>query len=104
MPKDRRLFFERLTGSFSGDEEADTEVQEPEKGVIADAALAKTGVARKFSLPAPAADAEGQLLVDVHQTPDEIVVQAVVAGVKPEDLDVSITHEMVTIRGKRERH
>ena len=104
MPKDRRLFFERLTGSFSDDERADTEVQEPEKGVIADAALAKTGVARKFSLPAPAADAEGQLLVDVHQTPDEIVVQAVVAGVKPEDLDVSITHEMVTIRGKRERH
>ena len=61
-------------------------------------------VQRPRRLPAPVADAEGQLLVDVHQTAEEIVVQAVVAGVKPEDLDVSITHEMVTIRGKRERH
>ena len=27
-----------------------------------------------------------------------------IAGVRPEDLDISITRDMVTIRGKRERH
>ncbi|KKT60096.1 MAG: Protein containing Heat shock protein Hsp20 protein [Candidatus Azambacteria bacterium GW2011_GWC2_45_7b] len=48
-------------------------------------------------------DEEGQLTIDVWQTPDEIVVQAIVGGVKPEDLDVSVTHDMVTLRGKREK-
>ncbi len=47
---------------------------------------------------------EGELAVDVYQTPTHIVIKAMIAGVKPEDLDVSITRDMVTIRGKRERH
>lgn len=44
---------------------------------------------------------EGQLAVDMFQTPAEIIIKTMVAGVKPEDLDVSITRDMVTIRGKR---
>lgn len=47
---------------------------------------------------------EGELSVDVYQTPSHIVIKAMIAGVKPEDLDISITRDMVTIRGKRERH
>jgi HSP20 family protein len=42
--------------------------------------------------------------VDVYQTPTHIIIKAMIAGVKPEDLDVSITRDMVTLRGKRERH
>ncbi|MEK7650390.1 MAG: Hsp20/alpha crystallin family protein [Patescibacteria group bacterium] len=45
---------------------------------------------------------EGELAVDVYQTPSEIVIQTMVSGVKPEDLQISITREMVTIKGKRE--
>lgn len=45
---------------------------------------------------------EGQLTVDVFQNPNEIIIKALVAGVRPEDLDVSITRDMVTIKGKRE--
>ena len=45
---------------------------------------------------------EGQLMVDMYQAPDEIVIQTMVAGVKPEDLNVSIGRDMVTIKGKRE--
>jgi HSP20 family protein len=52
----------------------------------------------------PEAEAEGELAVDVYQTPTHIVIKAMIAGVKPEDLDVSITRDMVTMRGKRERH
>ena len=48
-------------------------------------------------------EVEGQLTVDVYQTPTEIVIQSTVAGVDPENLDISITNESVTIRGKRER-
>ena len=44
---------------------------------------------------------DGELAVDMYQTPAEIVIKTMVAGVKPEDLDISITRDMVTIRGKR---
>ncbi len=45
---------------------------------------------------------EGQLSVDVYQTADEIVIKSTIAGVKPNDLDVTINNDMVTIKGKRE--
>jgi len=47
-------------------------------------------------------DAEGELAVDMYQTPTEIIVKTMIAGVKPEDVDISITRDMITIRGKRE--
>ena len=45
---------------------------------------------------------EGELAVDVYQTPDAIVVKAMIAGVKLDDLDVSISRDTVTLRGKRQ--
>jgi HSP20 family protein len=48
-----------------------------------------------------AGDSEGQLTIDVYQTDNEIVIKSTIAGVKPEDLDVSINNDMVTIRGDR---
>lgn len=48
-------------------------------------------------------ESEGQLTVDVYQKEDEIVVQSTVAGVEPDDLEINITDEAVTIRGKREK-
>ncbi|MDP3726318.1 MAG: Hsp20/alpha crystallin family protein [bacterium] len=45
---------------------------------------------------------EGQLMVDMYQNPDAIVIQTMVAGVKPEDLSVSIGRDMVTVKGRRE--
>ena len=44
---------------------------------------------------------EGQLAVDVYQTKDKIIVKAPIAGVKPEDIDVAISEDVVTIRGDR---
>ncbi len=44
---------------------------------------------------------EGQLAVDVYQTKDMIIVKAPIAGVKPEDIDVAISEDVVTIRGDR---
>jgi HSP20 family protein len=54
-------------------------------------------------LPTLNDETEGQLTVDVYQNKDDIVVQSTVAGVNPEDLEVNITNEAVTIRGKREK-
>ena len=57
------------------------------------------------SMPDPIEEPiDGELSVDVYQTPSHIVVKAMIAGVRPEDLDVTITRDMVTIRGKREQH
>ena len=45
---------------------------------------------------------EGQLTVDVYKTKELIVVKSIIGGVRPENLDISVTSDMVTIKGKRE--
>jgi HSP20 family protein len=44
---------------------------------------------------------EGQLSLDVYETDKTIVVRSTIAGVKPDDLDITIDSDMLTIRGKR---
>ena len=44
---------------------------------------------------------EGQLSVDVYQTQDDVFVKSTIAGVRAEDLDISINNDLVTIRGAR---
>lgn len=44
---------------------------------------------------------EGQLSVDVLETDNEIIVRSTIAGVKPEDLQIHLTSDLLTIRGKR---
>ena len=84
--RDKRSFFERLTGSISLPDEIDVEIDtEPTKENWLNAE-----------------PEEGELSVDVYQNQNEIVIKTMVAGVKPEDLDVSISRDMVTVKGKRE--
>jgi len=90
----KQTFLERLTGTISfknntSDFEEQIEIKDdPRNSPFGDAGLTET--------------TEGELTVDVYQTGDTIIVQAMVAGVASEDLSVSATREMVTIRGKRE--
>jgi HSP20 family protein len=45
---------------------------------------------------------DGQLAIDVYQTPTDIIIRAPIAGVaKPEDIEIHIAHDVVTIRGER---
>ncbi len=48
-------------------------------------------------------ETEGQLAVDVYQTKSFFIIQAPVAGIKPEDLDISIEDGILVIKGKREK-
>jgi len=67
----------------------------------------------KEALPEMAAEAkkeekkwpepEGQLAVDVYQTDGELVIQSTIAGVKPEELEITAQGDVVTIKGKREK-
>lgn len=44
---------------------------------------------------------EGKLVVDVFETDSEIIVQSAVAGIKPEDFEISIENDMLEIKGTR---
>ncbi len=47
---------------------------------------------------------EAELTVDLYQTPSDIIVQTMVAGVQPDNLSITITRDMITIKGKREEN
>lgn len=106
MARDKKSLFDWLTGSSGADSEYSFDDLDQGPG------LPPAGRAADKRAPAPFRESmevaeepmEGELSVDVYQTPTHIVIKAMIAGVRPEDLDVSITRDMVTIRGKRERH
>ena len=101
--------FEWLTGSQG---ESDYSFDELEQGGASFASAPARGnkhipISRNNEQAAvlePEEEPAGELAVAVYQTPTHIVIKAMIAGVKPDDLDVSITRDMVTVRGKRERH
>ncbi|MEK7665985.1 MAG: Hsp20/alpha crystallin family protein [Patescibacteria group bacterium] len=44
---------------------------------------------------------EGQLSVDVMENERDVIICAAIAGIKPEEIEIHLSHDMVTIRGKR---
>ncbi len=44
---------------------------------------------------------EGQLAVDVIETPTRIMIRSAIAGVSENDLHITINEDMVTVRGTR---
>ena len=48
-------------------------------------------------------DQEGQLTIDVYQTGEEMVIKSTIAGVTSDKLDITITNDMVTIKGDRQK-
>ncbi len=85
----KRSFFERLTGNIKAEEEVEETRRLPVKGDKKENWIEEE-------------NEEAELTVDVYQTPGELVVQTMVAGVRPEDLELTISRDMITIRGKRE--
>lgn len=101
MAKEKRSLFEWLTGGTSAGE--DYSFEDLESGGSSYSIKTPAGSAEKLVVQEEEAT-DGELAVDVYQTPTQIIIKAMIAGVRPEDLDVSITRDMVTLRGKRERH
>ena len=93
-------FLERLTGSVNLDEydeviDEDTpfaDETEPDEEMAAE---------EGWEEAEDTGTQEGELPVDMYQTGDSVVIRALVAGVSPEDLDIAITRDMVTIKGHR---
>lgn len=82
----KKSFFEKLTGIVRVDDKEDVGSADEVENELQDVE----------------SEEEGQLAIDMYQTPSEIVIKTMIAGVKQEDLDISITRDMVIIKGQRE--
>lgn len=48
-------------------------------------------------------DYEGQLNIDMYQTRDNVIIKSTIAGVRPEDIDITVANDMVTVKGARRK-
>lgn len=106
MTKTKKSFFERLSGSQKFDEQNMDSMpiyteEETEPEMVMPTTMPQQPQYNNMEEEHFSSDAEGQLTIDVYQTDMEIVIKSTIAGVKPEDLDVSINNDMVTIKGER---
>lgn len=98
-------FLERLTGSVITNKYDDVLDDEHEFGEDDTKETGYEDESEWHSQEAPDDESQdGELPVDMYQTGDAIIIRALVAGVSPEDLDIAITRDMVTIRGSREEY
>jgi HSP20 family molecular chaperone IbpA len=116
MIKEKKSFFERLAGSINVDDDEeivdidlDEEVEEmpirsqaKREPMMMKPRVSVSAMKVVEEVPEEEDIEEGELSVDVYQTNTEIIIEAMVAGVKPEDLHLSITRDMVTIKGRRD--
>ena len=117
MLKDKKSFFERLAGTITVEDEEEVMDIDNEDEAPKSRAAKKTVSSIEHETPKRRSqiqaiqdeyeeeeieEEEGELSVDVYQTNTDIIIEAMVAGVKPEDLHLSITRDMVTIKGKRD--
>ena len=93
MPKDKNLI-NKLMGTQTMTEDQDTEETNELEGTSAAPASSQEDWLSEY---------EGQLTIDMFQTKDNVIIKSTIAGVKPEDIDVTIANDMVTIRGERKR-
>jgi HSP20 family protein len=79
----------------SGEEEADEEEEEEDTAEIEPA---PQGDQREEDWMS---DYEGALNIDMYQTKDNVIIKSTIAGVRPEDIDITVANDMVTIKGER---
>jgi HSP20 family molecular chaperone IbpA len=107
----KRSFFERLTGSIRMEEDEPVVISQPAR---------KPSLYRNYDDDYETDEAveeshenasemiddtdpeEAQLAVDIYETNDAVVVKTMTAGVKKEDLQIIVTRESLTIKGRRE--
>jgi HSP20 family protein len=110
MDKDTKNFFEKLAG-INGEENEEEfgkfikpETDEgPEEEIKGKEIEEIDDDSEEDSLSEILDEGEGELAIDFYQTPTNFVIESTIAGVDPENIDVNITPESVTIKGKRDK-
>ena len=104
----KKSFLERLTGSVRLDEEPGDDIVIPaptlKKSPISSSKITVNEEPDNKKSSHWEEEEEAQLTVDVYQTANDIIINTMVAGVQPENLAITITRDMITIRGKREEN
>lgn len=90
-------FFQRFSNTQS-DDDFDFEDEQDTGGPFKKMAVGASAPARAL----PEEKMEGHLPVDMYQTQSEIIIRTFVAGVRPDEVSVSINRDMVVIEGERE--
>lgn len=103
MTEDDKKFFEELSNATDETVSLEPHVELAKTAHLSVTPEKKISKKSKEELSELMEEGEGQLTIDVYQTGEEIVVESTIAGVEPDNLDIDITPESVTIRGKRER-
>ena len=103
MTKDSRSFFERLTGAVKVADEEEILVDQSSAPDIDSAQDRPERQDHNWDHyeDEEMEEEEGTLSVDLYETPTDLILKTVVAGCRPDDLDISISRERVSIRGKR---
>jgi HSP20 family protein len=102
MAAKKKSFFERLTGGVKFDDDMDFDEDDLDTPQTEVRLPVKDGGHNETKDAVWTEEEEGQLSIDVYQTHTDIIIQTMVAGVRPEDLQINITRDLVTIRGRRE--
>ena len=100
----KRSFFERLSGNPPIDtsfDSFDDELPVATTPVRTQASSRTAATTAHDNLLDDDSKASGQLPVDVLQTSSDIIIRAFVAGVRPDELSISISRDMVEIEGNR---
>jgi HSP20 family protein len=95
MPKDKNLINKLMGTQTVEDEETDEDQEETME--------TETEVQSQAQQEEWMNDFEGQLTIDMYQTKDNVIIKSTIAGVKGDDIDITIANDMVTIRGERTR-
>lgn len=103
-------FFERLTGTIRmQDDDAEDRVANLDDDIDASnfhtpklSRLQKISSDEGYDDEVPGEEAEAELAVDVFYTDREIVIQTMTAGIKKEHLEIILSREEITIRGRRD--
>ncbi len=100
--KQKKSFLDKITGSSTPRETENVIVENENLGSNAMGNNDPISIEEKEEQePVWQEESEGQLTVDVYQTDSDIVIKSTIAGVTADNLDVNITNDMVTIKGKR---
>ncbi len=100
----KRSFLERLTGSIKLDDEEDIVAPHSYAGPIKRITVKDKDEHTEETLESKEEEQEAELTLDLYQTENEIIVQAMIAGVHPDNLSINMTRDSITIRGRREEN